>query len=103
MLRSLFRTRLLSAGAVICLGVAIAAATAVFTVIDVAVVHATPFPHADRLLAMWSMDPGRDGVRRAFSWPDAQDLAKNATTLDALQRLSAALDVVDYRAPDASD
>jgi predicted permease len=88
LLRSLFRTRLLTTGAVLCLSVAIAAATAVFTVVDIAVVHATPFANADRLLAIWSVDPGRDDVRRGLSWPDARDLGRTATSFEALAAMS---------------
>jgi hypothetical protein len=74
----------MSAAAIVCLASAIAAATAVFTIVDGVVLRALPFRHAARLVAIWGADPGRDSVLRGFSWLDAHDLASNNRVLEGL-------------------
>jgi predicted permease len=82
--RSLTRTPLVSLAAILCLGGAIGAATAVFTIIDGVVVRSLPLDNAARLLAVWGIDPARDAVLRGFSWLDAQELGRRVRTVDAL-------------------
>jgi hypothetical protein len=50
--RSLARTPLVTASAVACLAIAIAAATAVFTVVDGVLLRPLPFAHSGRLIAI---------------------------------------------------
>ena len=83
-LRSLTRTPVVSTAAILCLAGAIGAATAVFTIVDGVVLRSLPFGHADRMVAIWGADPGRDTVLRGFSWLGAQDLAAQARSLEGL-------------------
>jgi len=83
-LRSLLRTPVISAAAILCLAGAIGAATAVFTIVNGVMLRPLPFANAGRLLAIWGADPARDNVLRGFSWLDAKDLAEQGHVLDAL-------------------
>ena len=83
-LRSLARTPFVSSAAIVCLAGAIGAATAVFSIVDAVVIRSLPFENADRLVAIWGVDPGRDTVLRGFSWLDAQDIAQQNRSLEAV-------------------
>jgi putative ABC transport system permease protein len=73
-----------SFAAIICLAGAIGAATAVFSIVDGVVLRSLPFENADRVVAIWGVDPGRDTVLRGFSWLDAQDIAQQNRSLEAV-------------------
>lgn len=74
----------MSSAAIVCLAGAIGAATAIFSIVDGVVLRALPFANADRLVAIWGVDPGRDTVLRGFSWLDAQDIAQQNRSLEAV-------------------
>jgi len=66
-----------------CLALGIAASGAVLTLFASAILRPLPFPDAERLVRIWSEDPGRE-LRGELSYPDVQDLQQSVTTLDRL-------------------
>jgi hypothetical protein len=87
-LRGLVRTPKLFAFAVVCLAAAIGTATAVFAIVNGVVLRPLPFQHATRLVAIWGVNPGRDTVKRGFSWPDTIDLGRAVRTLDGVAAMA---------------
>lgn len=87
-LRSLSRTPRLFICAVICLAGALGTATAVFAVVNDVVLRPLPFAHAPRLVAIWGVSPGRDTVKRGFSWPDTGDLGRAVRRLDGVAAMA---------------
>jgi hypothetical protein len=87
-LRSLTRTPRLFACAVTCLAAALGTATAEFAIVNGVVLRLLPFQHAERLVAIWGVNPGRDTVKRGFSWPDTVDLARAVRTLDGVAAMT---------------
>jgi putative ABC transport system permease protein len=47
-----------------------------------------PFQHANRLVAIWGVNPARDTVKRGFSWPDTIDLSHATRSLDGVAALA---------------
>ncbi|HEV3062828.1 MAG TPA: ABC transporter permease [Vicinamibacterales bacterium] len=86
--RALARARLVLAASVACLSCAVGAATAIFTIVDGVILRPLPFAHGARLLAIWGVSPGRDTVKRGFSWPDVQDIAGATRSLDGVAALA---------------
>ena len=74
--------------AVVCLAGAIGTATAVFAIVNALVLRPLPFEHADRLVAIWGVNPARDTVKRGFSWPDTIDLSRATRSLDGVAALA---------------
>src|SRR5512143_1499355 len=87
-LRSLSRTPRLFMCAVVCLAGALGAATAVFAIVDGVVLRPLPFAYAPRLVAIWGVSPGRDTVKRGFSWPDTVDLGRAVRRLDGVAAMA---------------
>jgi hypothetical protein len=74
--------------AVVCLAGAIGTATAVFAIVNAVVLRPLPFQHANRLVAIWGINPARDTVKRGFSWPDTIDLSRSTRSLDGVAALA---------------
>jgi predicted permease len=74
--------------AVVCLAGAIGAATAVFAIVNGVVLRPLSFQHAERLVAIWGVSPGRDTVKRGFSWPDTLDLSRMVRSLDGIAAMA---------------
>lgn len=74
--------------AVVCLAGAIGTATAVFAIVNGVVLRPLPFEHAERLVAIWGVNPARDTVRAGFPWPDTIDLSRAVRTLDGVAAMS---------------
>jgi predicted permease len=74
--------------AVVCLAGSIAAATAVFAIVNSVVLRPLPFQHASRLVAIWGVNPARDTVKRGFSWPDTIDLSHATRSLDGVAAMA---------------
>ena len=81
-LRLLTRQPAFSAFAILTLGLAIGAATAVFTLVQAVLLHELPFVEPDRLVWMYNARTERD--RAPFSIPDLDDYTRETTTLDDL-------------------
>jgi predicted permease len=77
--RSLLRSPLITAAAVITLGLGIGGATAVFSIVQAIVLRPLPFPQPDRLVRIWELT--REGGRFPFSAPDYLDMADQSRTL----------------------
>ncbi|MBX6366040.1 MAG: ABC transporter permease, partial [Gemmatimonadetes bacterium] len=72
-LRQLGRNRGFTAVAVLTLGLGIGASTAVFSVVDVALLRPLPFREPARLVAVGSSPPGGDGGISVARWPAYQE------------------------------
>ena len=72
-----------TAVAAITLAIGIGANTAIFSVIDKALLHPLPFRDSNRLVHVWSTDP-RSPVRQWVSFPDFVDWRRQAQTLEGL-------------------
>jgi predicted permease len=77
--RGLFRTPVLVVVVVVTLALGIGGTTAIFSVVDAAILRPLPFPGADRLVLL---DDTRDPSRpSAFSYPNYADVRTQARTL----------------------
>ena len=80
-LRYAFRAMLKRPGftliAVITLALGIGSSTAMFTVVDAAVIRGLPYRSPDQLFHMWERTPQKGFDQREFSYPDYQDYLQN--------------------------
>jgi predicted permease len=72
--RRLLRRPGLAVTAVVTLGLAIGANTAIFSLLDAVALHPLPYPHAERLVRIGVVIPGQRDLREV-SWPRFQALA----------------------------
>src|SRR6185369_7665990 len=63
--------------AVITLALGIGSSTAIFSVVDAAMIKGSPYLEPDRLYHMWERVPQKDFDQREFSYPDYQDYLQN--------------------------
>ena len=63
--------------AVITLALGIGASTAIFSVVDAAMIKGLPYQEPDRLYHMWERTSQKDFDQREFSYPDYQDYLQN--------------------------
>jgi hypothetical protein len=68
--------------------VALGTATAVFAIVNSVVLRPLPFQHAERLVAIWGVNPSRDTVKRGCSWPDTIDLSRATRSLDGVAAMA---------------
>ena len=78
-LRALRRTPGFTSVAVLTMALAIGSTTAVFSVVDAVVLHGLPYPHADRLRAIYERN--EDGSERVPSFPTYSDWQAAATSV----------------------
>ena len=76
-LRSLVKRPGFTAVAVITLALGIGGSTAIFTVVDAALLRGLPYKSPDRLVHLWEKTPQDTFSKREFSYPDYQDYQKN--------------------------
>ena len=69
--------------AVITLALGIGGSTAIFTVVDAALLRGLPYKSPDRLYHLWERTPQKEFAQREFSYPDYQDYQQNQV-LDGL-------------------
>ena len=67
-MRSLLRTPGFTAVAVLTLGVALGACTALFSVLQAVVLRPLPYPNPDTLVSVWALQPARNLQAPAVSW-----------------------------------
>ncbi|HBB93991.1 MAG TPA: hypothetical protein DC054_01255 [Blastocatellia bacterium] len=63
--------------AIMTLALGIGSSTAIFTVIDAAVIKGLPYRSPERLYHMWERTPQKEFDQREFSYPDYQDYLQN--------------------------
>lgn len=80
-LRYALRTLLKKPGfamiAIITLALGIGASTAIFTVVDAALVRGLPYKSPEQLYHVWESTPQKEFAQREFSYPDYQDYQQN--------------------------
>jgi len=80
-LRYAIRTMLNKPGftliAVVTLALGIGGSTAIFTVVDAALLRGLPYKSPDRLYHLWESTPQKEFSQREFSYPDYQDYQQN--------------------------
>ena len=75
--RSLFKRPGFVAVAVMTLALGIGGSTAIFTVVDAALLRGLPYKSPDRLVHLWEKTPKDEFAKREMSYPDYQDYQKN--------------------------
>jgi putative ABC transport system permease protein len=63
--------------AVMTLAIGIGASTAIFTVVDAALLRGLPYKSPERLYHLWESTPRKEFAQREFSYPDYQDYQQN--------------------------
>jgi putative ABC transport system permease protein len=63
--------------AVMTLALGIGASTAIFTVVDAALLRGLPYQSPERLYHLWESTPQKEFAQREFSYPDYQDYQQN--------------------------
>jgi predicted permease len=80
-LRYAFRTLMKKPGftliAVVTLALGIGGSTAIFTVVDAALLRGLPYKSPERLYHLWESTPQKEFAQREFSYPDYQDYLQN--------------------------
>ena len=82
--RSLLKAREFTIIAVAIVGIGIGATTAVFSVVDAALLRPLPFRNADRLFLVSGTNPKRAIVDGPFSYPELTELRERVRLLDGL-------------------
>src|SRR5579872_1571207 len=83
-LRVLIRRPGFTMAAALTLALGIAANTTIFSLIDGVLLRPLPYPHADRLLSLWTSYPASHGEPDIFSAPNYLDVAARTKTLDSV-------------------
>ena len=76
-LRGLLKHPGFMAIAVVTLALGIGASTAIFTVVNAALLRGLPYKSPDRLYHLWEKTPKEEFSKREFSYPDYQDYQQN--------------------------
>src|SRR4029434_7504291 len=63
--------------AILTLALGIGANTAIFTVVDAALLRSLPYKAPERLYHLWEATPQKEYAQREFSYPDFQDYRQN--------------------------
>jgi putative ABC transport system permease protein len=76
-IRMLLKRPGFTAAAVITLALGIGGSTAIFTVVDAALLRGLPYKSPEGLYHLWESTPQKEFVQREFSYPDYQDYQQN--------------------------
>jgi putative ABC transport system permease protein len=91
--RSLKKKPGFTAIAVLTLALGIGASTAIFTVVDSALLRGLPYKSPDKLYHLWENTPRKEDPKREFSYPDYQDYQKN-TVFEGLAAYSGGANIL---------
>ena len=61
------------------LAIGIGASTAIFTVVDAALLRGLPYKSPEQLYHLWEKTPQTEFSQREFSYPDYQDYQQNSS------------------------
>ncbi|MGH9321933.1 MAG: ABC transporter permease, partial [Vicinamibacteria bacterium] len=86
-LRTLFKTPIVSALAVLSIGIAIAGNTTVFSMVDAFLLRPLPFRDPDRLVMLWEANPSNPII--GFDRTSADNFLDFREGAEAFERLSA--------------
>jgi putative ABC transport system permease protein len=91
--RSLMRTPVVTAAAIVSIALGIAATTAVYGVVDAALLRQPPFKQPDRLVMVYRTEQtaGEAPSKERWSWPRAQLLADRAKSFDGVATFSSSV------------
>lgn len=87
-MRQLRHARGFALVSILTLALGIGANTALFSVIEGALLRPIPFADADRLAVLWETDRVSGTSREPSSWPDYVDFARDARSFDAMAALT---------------
>lgn len=76
-IRTMLKRPGFTAVAVITLALGIGSSTAIFSVVNAALLRDLPYAEPDRLFHIWEVTPQKSFAQREFSYPDYQDYQKN--------------------------
>ena len=76
-IRTLLKRPGFTAAAIITLALGIGGSTAIFTVVDAALLRGLPYKQPDRLYHLFEGTPQKEFAQREFSYPDYQDYQQN--------------------------
>src|ERR1700682_3198171 len=76
-IRSLWKRPGFTVIAVVTLALGIGASTAIFTVVDAALIRGLPYKSPERLYHLWESTPQQQFAQREFSHPDYLDYQQN--------------------------
>ncbi len=76
-IRTLLKQPGFSMVAIIILALGIGASTAIFTVVNAALIRSLPYRAPEQLYHLWETTPQKEYARREFSYPDYQDYQQN--------------------------
>lgn len=92
--RQLWRARGVAVAAVVTVGLAVGANTAVFSLVRAVLLRPLPFANPETLLLVWGKQPGAPFPQLPLSYPDYRDLREGVRTLTGVAAWSA---FEDYR------
>src|SRR5882672_10582456 len=76
-IRTLLKRPGFTAAAIMTLALGIGGSTAIFTVVDAALLRGLPYASPDHLYHLWESRPQQEFAQREFSYPDYQDYQQN--------------------------
>ncbi|HEV7797720.1 MAG TPA: ABC transporter permease [Pyrinomonadaceae bacterium] len=76
-IRTLLKRPGFAAAAIVTLALGIGGSTAIFTVVEAALLRGLPYQSPERLYHLWESTPQKEFAQREFSYPDYQDYQQN--------------------------